>query len=167
MNTQTDSIQEPRFPAPIVAHASGISLDTLNNWLRPDRGVALLSKTTAIAGGGKGQVRTFTLRGVYQVALTAKLVARGVAAAAAAQASLKFTHVGDEDRAPGELFAQGDTYLCIDHETGRSAVRSIEAGDTFSSVLVGLARGDWDFVDVAPVVRQVRASLGVTPVEPE
>lgn len=169
MNDAINEITQLRFSPAQVADAVGISLDTLNNWLRPDRGVATLSVDVMGGGGGHGRRREFTLRGAYQIALTAKLVARGLTPQVASKAALHFAGTGDEDRGPGELFAEGETFLCCDHESGAAEVVQIGLQEGFFAVLAKLPRGsarDWDFIDLSRVVWTVRQRLGLPAMPP-
>jgi hypothetical protein len=155
----------PTFSAAQVANAAGVTYGNLNNWMRPDRGVITMG---IASGGGHGGERRFTLRAAYQIALTAKLVRRGMSPQAASRAAAHFAAVGDDDRGPGELFVEGETYLCVDREGGAADLINVHADDTFSAILSGLPGGsqrDWEFIDVFPVVRSVNQALCVSSTE--
>lgn len=159
----------PRYTPAQVAPAVGISIDNLNNWLRPDRRVITMSSLMP-SPGGRGQQRLFTLRAVYQVALTAQLVRRGMDTQPASNAAALFAGLGDAHRNPGQLFKDGDTYLCIDRAIDESWLRNIVPNATFAQVLSCLSadgQRDWDFVDVGRVVGAVRRALGLNWQQPE
>lgn len=148
------------FSAAQVAEAANITLDTLNNWLRPDRGIITMSSA------GRGRDRRFRLRSVYQVALTAALIEQGLSAQRASSATALFM-VGDESRRPGELFASGKTYLFVDHVTGQSRLRDAPDGMTLADMRSDLSPGgsyggpDWHPIWIDPIIERVRGRLGL------
>ncbi|MEM6438545.1 MAG: hypothetical protein AAF763_02445 [Pseudomonadota bacterium] len=174
--TYADDLAQPQFFLSDVARAAQMNPNTLKTWI--NRGLIVMQNGDREAAGF-GTRRLFSLRRIYQAAITARLVDLGIGADAAARAALRFTdlagdmadgsedfHWGGEEpdvsslRVPGELFSSGTTYLVISrspHEPDATielvavADQTIREEARYAAVLLNLNE----------IVETVRISLGL------
>jgi hypothetical protein len=164
-------LDAPRFTASDACTVAGIRPATLKSWLSREPAIILLRKSDQPATGIDHR-HLFTLRRVFQIALTAELMRLGVTAQRAGNLAALFTDQDGErpavrrsnpdhaHRLPGYLFANGSTVLVANKDRFGpiiSAVTNIPIVENFtrhnSNVLV---------VDVDKTVDRVLAALRLT-----
>jgi hypothetical protein len=164
-------LDAPRFTASDACTVAGIRPATLKSWLSREPAIILLRKSDQPATGADHR-HLLTLRRVFQIALTAELMRRGVTTQRAGNLAALFTDHGGErpaawhsnpdhaHRLPGHLFPNGSTVLVANKDRFGpivSAVTNIPIVDDFtrhnSNVLV---------VNVDEMVDRVLAALRLT-----
>ncbi|MDB5451439.1 MAG: hypothetical protein JWO33_17 [Caulobacteraceae bacterium] len=163
-NHTLPSSATPMYLIGQAADAAGIPVVTLKNWLNPARGVVLPGG----GGGAKGAPRLFSLLRIYQIAITAELVRLGQDPSASAKAALKFSDTGagsgKAKRRPGQLFEDGDTYLCVT-PGGAARVVKVPSDLTVRELVSELTAGNPSrgliMLNLESIVLSVRHSLGL------
>jgi len=160
---------EPRYELADVADAAGLDLLTLRNWLNPQRGI-IVPRCDDLRGSGRGVRRLFSLVRVYQIAITAELVRQGIPVSKAALAALQFSDFGNNEavwageepgpfREPGELFAEGNTFLCVRDQGEVAHLVEMKGSLNLWEVEPGGEDMTWTVVPVNAVVDRVRRKL--------
>lgn len=103
-------LDAPRFTMKEVARASGGNINTVFSWFQ--RGHFQLGQTDRQAEAGTGH--GISLRTALEVAIAVHLHRHcGLHPSAGVKVARKFTHFGDKNRAPGELYAGRDFTVLI------------------------------------------------------
>lgn len=169
-----DDLDAPQLFLGEAGEAADVKPASLKSWMH--RGVILMRENDRDDARG-GTRRLFTIRRVYQIALTARFAELGLSLEDAGAAALRFTDISSEDRDggmaahwsgeelqnvrhPGELFLGGETYLVVSREHARADLRTqviCATGQSFRNVVGYEAR----VVNVSHVVWGVRQRLGL------
>lgn len=165
----------PRFLSDDVCRAAQIDFITLRNWISRDPPAITLREHDRKALKS-GKPHLFTYRRVLQVALTADLVRLGFPPRKAGMMAAGFTDVGDvaipplgdhgdeAERQPGELYADGLTFLIAYPEDDLSYVQKVGPKTSLLEVLhldgEGL-RASAAIVNVTQIDMYARAVLGL------
>lgn len=154
----TDASTSPRWRFRDAMRIAGISHHRLARWL--DRGIVRL-RPYDIETQGTGDPRLFSIRRIYQIAITAELTRIGVSADRASRAALAFTDHDQPGRQAGELFADGATWLALTADADL-VVRPPDTEGAAQLFTAGLAPGlptTLAILDLCALVRRVDDAL--------
>lgn len=165
-----------KLTIPEVAEATGVTAPQIRRWIetrktaKPGQGVPILGKDGDKISEGRGDDTLISWHTTLQIAIAGRLTARGVSVSDALNAGIDFAHMGDSeatwgdeppklDRAPGETYQNGETWLLVAGDYSRvvnitdegngyhqytsldSAVRSFQSqGKLVNSALLGYSQ---------------------------
>lgn len=145
----------PQFFSYQATSAAKLPQQTTQNWLAR-KAIVLADE---YQGPGHGRARLWTLRQIYQLAITAELFRRGVAPAQGSLLACHFTDWGDETRSPGELFAEDETLLVVYGPADKPEAQVMPLSDFDIGKLVDNRDASLVVVNVSRLVREVRHTL--------
>lgn len=170
------ALHDLKFSAADTVRATGVSMGTLQNWLKPGRGIIVGADREIEGGGSQGKHRLFSFHAVMQIATARALMEAGMenAPKKAAEAAAHFAHVSGggaatwdgerseaPERFPGVPFhpRHGDTIFVV----GKHAATLVAGanGPTYSQMKDEALSDSFVVIDASRVFDQVCENLGL------
>jgi hypothetical protein len=119
------------YPTGVAGKATGTPLATLQRYLQRNH---ITLQPCDVPSRGCGDNRGYSLRRIYQIALTTELTRLGIGPSRAAKAAFEFTDRGNPGRDVGGLYPLGQT-LVVGLPRGESKVINVPPDQSLSEVL--------------------------------
>ena len=170
------ALHDLKFSAADTVRATGVSMDTLQNWMK--RGIVIGADRKVEGGGSQGKHRLFSFHAVMQIATARALMEAGMESAPkkVAEAAAHFAHVSGggtatwdgehsetPERFPGVPFhhRHGHTIFVV----GKHAATLVAGanGPTYSQMKHEAVSDSFVVIDASMVFYQVCANLDLDP----
>lgn len=143
------------YKANVACSATDTPFRTLQSYY--ERGI-IKPQPCDVAANGSGQNRGYSLRRLYQIAITTKLVSLGISASRAAEAAFMFSDRGNQGREVGEPYPLGRTFL-VGQKRSFYHVICVDPDQSLDDVLP--KDGAVFVIDCGKLAANVKSKLGI------